>query len=83
MVPDVPALDLFPEPVVVESTSREQLMQTNGLSYVKFVNCPISNLVVTFLQVMMTPTRSQLVGVPLCYPTLKTRGKTEMLNYQV
>ncbi|KAK4037704.1 hypothetical protein OUZ56_029735 [Daphnia magna] len=29
-VPDVPALDLFPEPVVVESTSREQLVQTNG-----------------------------------------------------
>ncbi|XP_057377953.1 nuclear pore complex protein Nup153-like [Daphnia carinata] len=29
-VPDVPALNLFPEPVVVESTSREQLVQTNG-----------------------------------------------------
>ncbi|KAI9552250.1 nuclear pore complex protein nup153 [Daphnia sinensis] len=29
-VPDVPALDLFPDPVVVESTSREQLVQTNG-----------------------------------------------------
>ncbi|XP_046643215.1 nuclear pore complex protein Nup153-like isoform X1 [Daphnia pulicaria] len=28
--PNVPSLDLLPEPVVVESSSREQIVQTNG-----------------------------------------------------
>ena len=79
---NVPALDLFPEPVIPETSSREQLIQTNGLFHIVDFSEYLLTIVIV-LQGMMIQIPSPQVDVHLYYLIQNTKERTEMLSFQV